>query len=394
MSRSYLKNRLAFYKSSFIFIALLLVLLTVSGCWVSTGNPQDTFDYAGPVAREQGELFNFIFVIAIFVFVIVEGLIIYISWQYRSSKRKNMPKQVHGNTLLEITWTIIPAIILIVIAIPTVQSIWSTSRPPEEGMNITAIGHQWWFEFRYPEQGIITANEMYIPVGEDIIITLDSQDVIHSFWVPKLAGKVDMVPISENILWLRADQPGTYYGQCAEFCGIAHAHMRFRVVAYTPEEFIQWSDEWFIPPDAPQASSPESEGQVLFTANCSTCHSVNTDYGVEIALQEQRWQSWQNDPEGSLLVSAPSLMHFGTRSTLGAGEVEMNMENLIQWIKDPSEIKPGTRMQQNASIYRVDPEKANPHSTRARAKLSDDEVEKIAKYLISLKPGTDSGVEQ
>ena len=371
-------------------MVLLLTVVSVAAC---TGNPQDTFDTAGPIAKSQADLFNFILIFGIVVFVIVEGAILYVSWRYRSGKRKGMPKQVHGNVALEVTWTIIPAIILVAIAIPTIQTIWETATPPEEGMNMTAIGHQWWFEFRYPEQGIITANEMYIPAGEDIIIKLESEDVIHSFWVPKLAGKVDMVPINENTIWLKADEPGIYYGQCAEFCGIAHAHMRFRVIAQSPEDFAKWSDDWFIPPDAPAPGSPEAEGQALFLSNCSTCHTVNShsrgSYDAEILAQTQRWDAWQNAPETSLLVSAPNLTHFGNRFTLGAGVDDLTTENLVKWIQNPAEIKPGTRMQQNAVVYRRDPAMANSRTdAEAAIKLAPEDVEKIAAYLMSLKPGS------
>ncbi len=370
-------------------IPLLLALLLTLVAACTPEHPQSTFGTAGPVAEEQANLFNYIFIISIFVFVIVEGLIIYFAWRYRRVNEK-IPKQIHGNTALELTWTIIPAIIIIAVAIPTVQSIWRTSVPPDEGMEITSIGHQWWFEFRYPSQGIITANEMVIPVDENIIITLESQDVIHSFWVPKLAGKVDMVPITKNLLWLRADQPGTYYGLCAEFCGTSHAHMRFRVIAMEREDFNQWVDQWFIPPSRPAPGSPEAEGQALFAANCSTCHTTNShsdgSYQREIVSQNQRWESWQNAPETSPLVSAPNLTHFAIRTTIGAGERELNAESVEDWITNPASIKPGTRMQQNALAYRSDPEKANARGDYHPISLNVDEVRKIAAYLLSLKP--------
>ncbi len=386
-----LLTRRTLVRSAYLLLFVMVLGLLVASC--TPDHPQSTFDTQGPVAKLQADLFNFVFVIATVVFVLVEGAVIYIVLRYRR-RNNSMPKQVHGNTALEITWTIIPAIIIAIIAVPTISGIWTTARIPEEGLPVTAVGHQWWFEFRYPEQSIVTSNEMHIPAGEDIIITLQSEDVIHSFWVPKLAGKIDMVPINENRLWLRADRPGEYYGQCAEFCGIAHAHMRFRVIAHEKEEFEDWVNNWFVPPDPLTADL--QEGQTLFAVHCSTCHTVNShsfgSYDSEILQQANRWQSWQREPNSSLLVSAPNLTHFGDRTTIGSGDKPLTRENLIKWIENPASIKPGTRMQQNALVYRLNPELANKNTENPSAKLLPGEVEKIADYLLSLKPGAEASV--
>ena len=372
---------------------LLLILLPAATAVIAacgTGNPQDTFDTAGPVAEQQASLFKFIFWIAVVVFVLVEGGIIWITLRYRRRSDTEMPKQIHGNTKLEVTWTIIPALIIVAIAIPTIQSIWDLARPPadEPLMTVEAVGHQWWFEFKYPAEELVTANELRVPVGKNVLVRLRSQDVIHSFWVPKLFGKVDMVPLRENELWFRADEPGVFFGQCAEFCGLAHALMRFRVIAMPEDEYNDWVAGMRTAPNALVAGSAEARGQSLFTGNCSTCHSVDSykagSYEREIAIQDGRWQGWLADIENSRIVSAPNLTHFSQRTTFAAGIRDLNRATLIEWIDDPSSIKPGTRMQVHAAVYQDGDGTAN---------LSGEQIADIADFLLSLVPGDEPVAE-
>jgi cytochrome c oxidase subunit 2 len=373
---------------------LLLVPVAIALLAACTpDNNQSTFGTAGPVAKSQADLFNFIFWIAAIVFILVEGAIVYISIRYRRrSDSDKLPHQTHGNDRLEITWTLIPVLILIAIAIPTLTGIWEQQNgaPDDMGevLNVEAIGHQWWFEFRYPDQEIVTANELHIPVNRPVGFKLESQDVIHSFWVPKIAGKVDMVPLNDNYLWMLGDEIGTFYGQCAEFCGIAHAHMRFRVVVESEEDFQAWVKGMHTASDAPVAGSPEASGRDLFGGNCSTCHTNNSttpgSYGREISSQQARWNGWVSDIENSGIVSAPNLTHFGERSTLGAGLKDLTQESLIQWITDPSSIKIGTRMQKHAAVY---------NTSDGTANLTPAEVSDIATYLLSLKPGSGDAME-
>ena len=208
----------------------------------SPQHQQSTFANAGPVAQQQSNLYYLMFWIAALIFVLVQGALIFALLNFRRREKPIPgsdftvpdipPKQVHGNTRLEIIWTIIPALILIVIAVPTVQTIYSTYEPPENSdpLEVVAMGHQWWWEFRYPDEGIVTANELYVPTDRPVRITLQSQDVIHSFWVPQVAGKKDTVPGNTNVMWLQVDEPGNYSGQCAEFCGVAHARMRLSLI--------------------------------------------------------------------------------------------------------------------------------------------------------------------
>lgn len=368
-------------RSRLLLLLAPTVVILLSAC--GTGNPQDTFDTRGPVAETQGNLFKVIFWIAVVVFVLVQGGIIWITLRYRRKSDDEMPKQIHGNIKLELTWTIIPTLIIIAIAIPTVRTIWDLADPPldESVMTVEAVGHQWWFEFRYPESEIVTANELRVPVGQNVRVILQAQDVIHSFWVPVLFGKVDMVPNRDNELWFRADEPGNYYGQCAEFCGLAHALMRFRVIAQPQDEYDEWVSGMQSAPDAPAAESAESRGRTLFAANCSTCHTTDTyaagGYERELSLQESRWDGWLADRDNSRIVSAPNLTHFGTRTTIGAGITDLTRETLLQWINNPGDLKP-SRMQDHAAVYQT---------ANGTANLSDNEVSDIADYLLSLVPG-------
>ncbi len=365
-----------------LIFAILASAALISAC--ATENPQDTFDTAGPVAEDQANLFKFIFWIAVVVFILVEGGIIWITLKYRRRSDSEMPAQTHGNTKLELTWTFIPTLIIIAIAIPTVIGIWDLAEPPsdEPQMTVEAIGHQWWFEFRYPGEEVVTANELRVPVGKNVVVKLESQDVIHSFWVPKLFGKVDMIPTRENELWFRADEPGVFFGQCAEFCGIAHALMRFRVIAQPEEEYNEWIAGMRRPPAPAEDGSGADRGRTLFAQNCSSCHTTNSyvagAYQQEIINQENRWNGWLGDIENAPIVSAPNLTHFGTRLTLGAGIADLDRASLIDWIDDPRRIKPGTRMQEHAAVYQTADGTAN---------LSDAEIADIADYLLALTPG-------
>ena len=359
--------------NSFLFIFFI-------SCGFGFDSPLSTFDAHGPVAQLQKDLFLFVFWLAVVVFILVEGAILYASYRYRQKDEK-LPAQIHGNTKLELMWTILPSIIIVIIAVPTVMGIWKTQVMPDEknSLIVDSIGHQWWFEFRYPQEELITANELHIPVNKDVIVNIESQDVIHSFWIPKIAGKIDMVTNHQNKLWIRADNPGIYYGQCAEFCGIAHALMKFRVVVHTKEDFENWKNDMRTPPAALSPGSEEDEGRKLFIGKCSMCHTNDSykkaAYHKEIQNQNNRWEEWKKDKEYSAIVSAPNLTHFGDRLTIGAGLKENNLETLSSWIENPDNIKIGTRMKNHAAIYNSDDQF-----------LTSNEIDQIAKYLLSLKP--------
>jgi len=235
--------------------ALLSFLLLLVAC--STDTPQNTFDAKGDVARTQRDIFNYALWPAVAILIIVEGLLVFALFRFRQKRGQGLPSQVHGNTRLEIAWTIAPAILLFVLTVPMIAAIVEVGRDPKpDALPVRVIGHQWFWEFQYtgPEfsdaQGkpltIIGVGgapaELHIPVGREIAVSLESADVIHSFWVPKLAGKLDAIPGEESRMWMNATEAGTYSGQCAEFCGLGHAEMRLTVVAESEEEFQAWAE--------------------------------------------------------------------------------------------------------------------------------------------------------
>ena len=326
----------------------------IAGCTPS--HPQSTFDAQGPVAERQLTLFWIILWAATFVFVIVGGGLLYTVIRFRRRPGQGIPAQVHGSTKLEIGWTVVPAVALIVLAVPTVISEFYISNPPSgDRLQVNVTAHQWWWEIEYPESGVVTSNELHIPVDMTVNVDLTSTDVLHSFWVPKLAGKMDIFPGKTTSLWFEADEVGESFGQCAEFCGESHAWMRFRVIADTPEEFEAWKASQLA--DAPVPTTPEeTEGARLFlNKGCIACHTVS---GVD----------------GAVGVRGPNLTHLGGRVTMAAGIMDMNTDNLREWLTDPDEMKPGNIMSNEAPVY------TNPDLA-----LSSVEIDALVAYLQGLK---------
>ncbi|MCH6556247.1 MAG: cytochrome c oxidase subunit II [Chloroflexi bacterium] len=196
-----------------------------------------TFDPHGPVAQRQMDLFLVIFWASVLIFVAVGGGLVYIMIRFRRRPGQDMPAQVHGNTRLEIGWTIAPAIVLAVIAVPTIIAQFYVSNAPEDAMEINVTAHQWWWAIEYLYSGLDTANEIHVPVGKAVKVNLTSTDVLHSFWVPKLAGKMDIFPGKTTDMWFSADDADMYFGQCAEFCGLRHSFMKITVFAEEEAEF-------------------------------------------------------------------------------------------------------------------------------------------------------------
>jgi len=252
-------------------IALLAAtVLLLSAC----AGEQSALAPAGPYAQRPHDLIVYVFGVGVLVFVLVQGLILYTSFKYRRREGDDsLPEQVHGNTKLEIVWTLIPAVILAAIAVPTVQMIFEQMAEPEgDFLTVEVIGHRWWFEYYYPDYDIYTANEMAIPVGVPVRLEMTATDlarspdlgVIHSFWIPRLAGKQDLVPGHTTYLNLQADEPGRFIGQCAEYCGLSHANMRARVEAMDMADFEAWVADQRAPAPIPAAGSLEARGRELF----------------------------------------------------------------------------------------------------------------------------------
>jgi cytochrome c oxidase subunit 2 len=332
--------------------SLIALPLLLAAC--EQGLPQDSLDPAGPEARTIDALFNPVFWIAVAVFILVEGLLVVALVRFRHRPGRPLPHQVHGNKRLEVAWTIAPAVLLAGIAIPTIFTIFSLSGRPSGALEITVTGHQFWWEIEYPGLNVVTANEVHIPVGRSAYIRLTSEDVIHSFWVPRLAGKQDLRPGETTYLTVTADTPGVYLGQCAEFCGASHANMRFRVVAQPPAEFDTWVQQQLQPA---AAQPPPEAAQALDRAGCAGCHAI---VGVE-GFERADFQI------------GPDLTHFGGRSTLAAGILDSTAENLTEWLRDPEAVKPGNDM------------RIGPGASEGRSILTEEEIQALVAYLESLE---------
>ena len=309
-------------RSLYILLALV-ILLSACGRRVL---PQDTFNSAGPEGHKINSLFWPVFWIAVGVFVLVEGLLVIALVRFRGRPGRGIPRQVHGNKRLEVTWTIIPAVILAGVAVPTIGTIFALAARPAHSIQIDVTGHQWWWEVKYPSLHVTTANEIHIPVGRPVLVTITSKDVIHSFWVPRLAGKQDLEPGRVNHLTIEASQPGTYLGQCAEYCGFSHANMRLRVMADPPAQFQAWAAQEAKPVTAASTGTPAAQGgQIFATGACVGCHTVN---GVKNASG----------------TTGPDLTHFGSRTTFAGATFKNVPGNLANWLRDPPAIKPGADM--------------------------------------------------
>lgn len=305
-----------------------------------TGNgelPQNVLDPAGPVARAQDRLWDIVFPIAVAVFILVQGLIIVAVVRFRDRGQSQPPEQVHGNTRLEVVWTIIPTLILIGIAVPTVTTIFELSNPPApDALKVRVIGKQYWWQFEYEDAGtatpIRTANELHIPTGREVFIELDGQseedgaDVIHSFWVPRLAGKQDYVPGHTRTMRIQADNPGTYPGQCAEFCGLSHADMRFVVIAHAPAEFDQWLATQTMAAPQPTTDLGRQGMELMAGQGCLGCHTV------------------EGHPQNAGARVGPNLTHFAEQAKFAGYTYDRTDENLEQWIRNPQSLKMGAQM--------------------------------------------------
>ncbi|MGH2768028.1 MAG: cytochrome c oxidase subunit II [Actinomycetota bacterium] len=334
---------------------LALPALLLAGC--ARNAPQDALAPVGEIARQADALFRPVFYVAVVIFFLVEGMLLYALLRFRQRSEMDAPVQVHGHTRLEVVWTAIPAIILAGVAVPTLRAIFDVSRPPTGNvLNIEVVAHQWWWEYRYPGLGpsptepLVTANEMHVPVGRPVYLKLKSDDVIHSFWVPKIAGKQDVIPGRENFLKLKADEPGTFLGQCAEFCGLSHSRMRLVLIAQPEEEFQAWAEAQRRPAGEP-ADPLARRGRDLFLTqvfaggnSCSGCHAVS---GTQAAG-----------------IVGPDLTHVASRDTI-AGATLKNPEELDEWLRNPPKLKAGSLM--------------------PNLKLSEDQVEALVAYLKTLQ---------
>jgi cytochrome c oxidase subunit 2 len=323
--------------------------LLISGC--SGSGRQSSLLPEGEQAENIDELWTIVFWMATAVFVLVMIAFLYAIFRFRERKDDDRrPVQLHGSNTLEISWTIVPAVILAVLAVPTVAGIFELRETPTgpDVVNVNVTGHQWWWEFEYPGYlgadgtPITTANELHIPADVDSYLAMTSADVIHSFWVPPLNGKRDVVPGRVNYLTLHPFEPTAeglpIPGQCAEFCGLAHADMRIRVFVHDEAGFAAWLEEQAQPATVP-AGLAFADGFDTFNGTCSACHQATVDiegnvetFGAanSITVGEMRFRS----------ALGPNLTHFGSRDTFAAGTHPNVPELVAAWLDNPSELKP------------------------------------------------------
>jgi len=356
--------RTAAWRPARLVTALSLLVLVLAGCSPEQ-YPQTTLLPRGDFARIADDLLDTTVKWALLVFVLVEGVLIYAIFRFRGKPGDPEPHQIHGNTAVEIIWTVIPALILAAIAVPTVRAIFQTNATPgKDALTIEVVGHQWWWEFRYPEFNITTANELYVPVGRTVSLRMASADVIHSFWVPQFAAKRDIFANRETRMWFKAETEGEYPAQCGEFCGIQHARMAYHIKAQRPEEFRAWVAhmQTLGPKQAagaqPSGAAAASTAQVAVEVRTASEGASIQQPGRQDGTQNPQYAAGEklfaskgcvachslqavNAPKGMI---GPNLANMGARSYIAAGTLKNTDANLARWIRDPQGVKKGVLM--------------------------------------------------
>lgn len=311
-------------------------------------------DPASPQAEAINDLFMQVLVISAIIFAIVAGLIFIAI--VRGRRKQTLPDQDFGSEKAEIAWMVGPIIIviwLVAISANLVITLNAIPKADPDGktdlseIDLIVTGHQWWWEVEYPKSGVISANEIYIPVGKKLRVQVSSDDVIHCFWVAQLGRKIDAIPGRDNYIWLEADKPGSYQGRCSEYCGAQHAWMNFKVYAVSNEKYEQWIANELKDTKQPKLLSPLASAgkEFFFQATCQQCHTI------------------EGTPAKAMI--GPDLTHFASRKEIGAGVIENSPENLALWLKDPQALKPGCKM--------------------PNFKLNEEHLKQLVAYLETLK---------
>jgi cytochrome c oxidase subunit 2 len=388
-------------------IALGAISVVAASC--ATNAPQDTWQPKGPNAKLIDDLQQPVFAVAGIIGLIVAVAVIYTMIKYRD-RGQPIPEQTHGKPALEITLTIIPALILAVVSVFTFGAIFKLAKTDDTEMIINVTGQQWWWEYDYPVQNefgitqpIISSGQLVMPVGTKVLLRETSRDVIHSYWIPALNGKRDAVPGRIHTLRLEADKPGIYAGQCTEFCGLSHANMRMEAVALSKEDFAKWVANQQAPYVAPAKDTLAKQGEEVFLNQCVRCHQVNgltrADGTPAIAAPDEN--VWSG--------AAPNLSHLMSRNTFAgamfdllskqcrdevwnapsdvvgakylAGVTEdcLNQKDLRAWLRNAPEVKP---MYANPADLAVSNGKYRGMPYLA---LSEDDINKLVAYLLTLK---------
>jgi cytochrome c oxidase subunit 2 len=324
-------------------VGVILVMALVPSA--ALADPPSPLLPASDGARNIANLYWLNFWIALVIFLLVEGLLVYAVIRFRQKDPKFIPPKIHGSTPLEIAWTAAPAVLLLMVFVLMVRTMSAAAEPPAEAMQVKVTGHQWWWEFEYPELGVVTANELHVPSGEPVLVELHSDNVIHSFWIPRLAGKTDVIPGQTNTMWFQADEAGTYRGQCAELCGAQHANMNFLVIADSPGDFQAWIEQQQGPAVEPVTELQQAGQEAFLAGQCIACHTI----------------------EGTIAQGqiGPNLTHIGSRGTIAGLVLENTPQNLARWLTNNQAIKPLNKM--------------------VIAELSQDEIDSLVEYLTSLK---------
>jgi cytochrome c oxidase subunit 2 len=345
---------------SYLLLALLFTLVPahadVTGNSYEMRRVADMFQPLSRPAEMIHQSAMVVLVITAAIFVVVTILLVYIVVKFRRRKTDDgdEPPQIYGSSHIELAWTVLPILITVVLILVTSRTIGEIQNMPmpEDALKIRLVGHQWWWEVEYPELGIVTANEIHIPVSsrdrdkaKPTHVLLQSADVIHSFWVPQLAGKTDLVPNKDNETWIDPYEVGVYFGNCAEYCGTQHANMLLRVIVHEQEDFDRWVAQQKAPIPAPQTAMEVKGKDLFYNTSCINCHRI--------------------DGTLSAGVFGPDLTKLMLRQTIGAGVAPLNQETLRIWVKDPQTLKVGCLMPD--------------------MQLEQDEVDAIVAYLMTLK---------
>jgi cytochrome c oxidase subunit 2 len=343
------------HKLAGIAVLLAGVLLVATLCFGAPADPSQIPNIFRPQSTPANSILHLsalVLAITALIFVVVFSLLVYAVAKFRKRDEDDgrEPAQVYGSNQVELAWTVIPTLIVLVLFLATarvIHSIQDAPKPPR-AIEVIAIGHQFWWEFRYPALGVVTANELHVPVSNPsnptpAFLTLLSVDTDHSFWVPRLAGKTDLIPNRVNHTWIDPQETGLYLGQCAQYCGTQHAKMLLRVYVDSPEKFEQWAQEQrktAIINDAVEAGR-----QVFETTACVNCHAVSG------TVADGRF--------------GPDLTHLMSRDTIASGAAPNTRESLRAWIQNPDTIKPGSLM--------------------PAMQLSDHDLDALTDYLMTLR---------
>jgi cytochrome c oxidase subunit 2 len=309
--------------------AALLALLTGMPVLAQAATPYSIFNNAGDDAREISRLIALFGGVSIAVVVLIALLLISSIWHPRAPDETGGKPQRDEGGMPWIYWGVgVSTVVLLVCMLFNLKTIAAVTKTPDDtALTVEVTAHQWWWELRYMDTDthkiFLTANEIHVPVGEKVRFLLSSADVIHSFWVPSLAGKMDVIPGQTNVTYITADTPGTYLGECAVFCGTEHARMEFRVVAQTPKDFQAWKAQQLQEAPQPQDAT-ELQGRLVFESHCAACHTLRGSSAAG--------------------MSGPDLTHLMARGTLAAGALTNDGGHLADWIRDPQQFKPGTSM--------------------------------------------------